>query len=93
VQEPDAVTLGGPGFPGEVLVLASHDPEQRALARAVQAKDADLRAVIEREPDVFENLLVRGIDLPEPLHGVDELRHGETLILHRLVGCHLARRS
>ena len=39
----------------KLVILARHDLEQRALARAVQAEHADLRAGQEREPDVFEN--------------------------------------
>ena len=39
------------------------------------AQHADLRAEIEREPDVLENPGVGLMDLPEALHGVDELRH------------------
>ena len=51
------------------------------LARAVEAEDADLGAGKEREPDVFENLGVGRINLPEPLHGVNELRHELTIIV------------
>jgi hypothetical protein len=36
-----------PGFAAEVLVLAGHDLEQRALAGAVETEDADFRAVVE----------------------------------------------
>ena len=39
---------------------------------------ADLRAVEKREPDVLEDDRVGRIDLAQPLHGVDELRHIET---------------
>ena len=56
-------------------VLARHDAQQRALARAVQAEHADLRAGQKRQPDVLEDDVVGRVNLPEPLHGVDELRH------------------
>ena len=62
-------------LPQHARVLAGHDPEQRALARAVQPEHSDLRAEIERQPDVLEDLRIRRMDLPEALHGVDELRH------------------
>ena len=68
------------GFADEVLLLTRHDLEQRALARAVESEDADLRARQERQPDVFENLGVGRINLPEPLHRVNELRHELTII-------------
>ena len=45
------------------------------LPDAVQAEHADLRARQEREPDVLEDDVVGRMDLPEPLHGVDELWH------------------
>ena len=40
----DGDALGGLGLALEVLVLAGHDPQQRGLARAVDADDADLDA-------------------------------------------------
>ena len=75
-QEPDADALGRPRFADELLLLPRHDPQQRALARAVEAEHADLRPGQEREPDVLEDDVVGKMDLPEPFHGVDELRHG-----------------
>jgi hypothetical protein len=44
VQDADADAFGGPGLADELLVLAGHDLEDRALPRAVEAEDADLRA-------------------------------------------------
>ncbi len=67
----------------EARVLAGHDLQQRALARAVQAEHADLRAGIERQPDVFEHFGVGRMDLPETLHGVDELRHRKRVLYIR----------
>jgi hypothetical protein len=75
VQKADRDAVGRKRFADEALVLARHDLEERALARAVQAEHADLRAGKEREPDVFENLGVGLMDLPETLHGVNELGH------------------
>ena len=57
-----------------VVVEAGHDAQQRALAGAVGAEHADLRAREERQPDVLEDDLVGRIDLPQPLHGEDVLR-------------------
>ena len=65
----------GNASPMKLVVLARHDAEQRALAGAVQAEHADLRAGEKREPDVLENFGVGRMDLPETLHGVDELGH------------------
>jgi hypothetical protein len=73
VQNPDADPFGRPGLADELLVLAGHDLEDAALAGAVQAEDADFRARQERQPDVLEDDVVGRINLPEPLHGVDEL--------------------
>ena len=72
--------VGRPRLADELLVLAGHDPQQRALARAVQAEHANLRAGQKRQPDVLEDDVVGRMDLPQPLHGVDELRHMEQLI-------------
>ena len=65
----------GNASPTKLVILARHDPEQRALAGAVQPEHADLRAGEEREPDVLENDVVGLVDLAQPLHGVDELGH------------------
>jgi hypothetical protein len=59
----------------EALILAGHDLQERALARAVEAEHADLGAVVERQPDVFEHFGVGWVNLPETFHGVDELGH------------------
>ncbi len=49
-------TVGELGFAVEFFVLPGHDPQQRALARAVAAQHADLGAGIERKPDILEHL-------------------------------------
>ena len=74
-RNPMLIPSAGNASPMKRRVLARHDAEQRALPRAVQPEHADLRAEVEREPDVLENPGVGRMDLPETLHGVDELRH------------------
>ena len=58
--------------------------QQRALAGAVQAEHADLRAEIERQPDVFEHSGVGRMHLPEALHRVDKLGHSETVSIDEI---------
>lgn len=53
------------GFALDVLVDARHDLEERGLAGAVEAEDADLGAREEREGNVLKNLTLRRDDLPE----------------------------
>jgi hypothetical protein len=55
LQVADARPLVRPRLALELLVDAGHDAQQRALARAVGAEHADLRARVEREPDVVED--------------------------------------
>ena len=48
-------------FPGEILAVKilvhpRHDPQQRALARAVASQDADLRPRIKRQPNILQHL-------------------------------------
>ncbi len=75
VQHADRNAAGGPRLAQERLVLARHDAEQRTLARPVEAEHANLRAVVEGEPDVLQHDVVRGVDLPQTFHGVDEFGH------------------
>src|SRR5438477_295504 len=59
VSPPERVsTRACPGGADEVRVRAGHDPEQRALARAVGAEHADLSPGIERQPDVAQDLFL-----------------------------------
>jgi hypothetical protein len=76
-QEADRDAVGGKRLADELGIFAGHDPEQRALARAVQTEHADLGARKKREPDVLENDGVGRMDLPEAFHRVDVL-HGYT---------------
>ena len=57
----------------ELVILACHDLQQRALARAVQPEHTNLRAGKKRQPDVLENDGVGRMNLPEPFHRVDVL--------------------
>ena len=75
-QEADGVPGRQRRFAGEIRVEAGHDPEERRLAGAVRADDADLRAVEKREPDVLKDDGVGRVNLAQPFHGVDEFRHG-----------------
>ena len=43
-QEADGEAFGELGLAVEVLIDAGHDPQQRALAGAIAAENADLRA-------------------------------------------------
>ena len=78
-QESDGDAVGGKGFAEKALVLRGHDSKERALSGPVETQDADLCAEVEREPDVVEDLDVGRMNLPETLHGVDELRHRKTI--------------
>src|SRR5262245_11900417 len=65
--------------PQKLLVDARHDAKQRALARAIPTQHADLGAEKERQIDVLENALLRGMDARDLLHGEDELCHAPAL--------------
>src|SRR5207302_99824 len=75
MEESDRQALRRERFADKLMVLARHDSEERALSGAVQAEDANLRARQKREPDVFKNLGVGRMNLPETFHGIDELGH------------------
>ena len=72
-QVADPGPLGRPGLADELLDLAGHDLQQRALAGAVQPQHADLGAGKEGEPDILQDLAVGRIDLPQVFHHVDVL--------------------
>jgi hypothetical protein len=87
-EEADAQAFGGLRFALEVLVHPRHDAQQRALARAVDAEHADLRAGQKREPEALDQLAV-GLDhLAEVLHLKDELvgHRGRLLVRPRALG-------
>ncbi len=71
-ENSDGVARRNHDFAHELLVHASHDPEERALARAVQAQDADLGAVEVGKVDVLQHRLLV-VKLAHPHHGVDDL--------------------
>jgi hypothetical protein len=79
-QEADREALPEERLAGDVVVDAGHDLEQRRLAGAVVAEHADLRALVEREPDALQELLALRGDLAQVLHGVDELRHDRVVL-------------
>src|SRR5450830_1350088 len=63
------------GFAFDFLVDASHDLEQRRLARAVQTKHADLGARKEGQGNVFEDLPLGRYDLADAVHSKYVLSH------------------
>ncbi len=72
----DADAVGRADATDEILVLQRHHAQERALARAVGADDADLGPRVERQPDVLEHLAL-AVGLGEVLDGEDVLfRHG-----------------
>jgi len=73
-QKADTRALVGPRLALEFLVDARHDAEERRLASAVRPENADLRAGVEREPDVVEDDPRGWNHLAETFHDVDELR-------------------
>jgi hypothetical protein len=76
-QEADLDPFGRASLARRRLLDSSHDAQERALARAVLAEDADLGARIEGEIDPLQDLLVGRMDLAEIDHREDVLgRHG-----------------
>ena len=74
-HEADAEAGRQPGRAVEVGLDAGHDAQQRALAGAVAADDADLGAGVEGQPDVLEDLAL-AVGFGEVLDCVDVLfRH------------------
>ena len=71
LQEADGMARGEDRLPDEIRIDAGQDPEQRALARAVQAQDADLRPVEIGEIDVLQDRFFL-VDLAHSDHGVDD---------------------
>ena len=57
----------------DVRVDAGHDAQERALARAVRAEHADLRAVQERQRDAVEHDAVGRIALHQAVQREDDL--------------------
>ena len=80
-QEADVDAGLRPRFAVELLVDAGHDPQQRGLAGAVQAEHADLGAGEEAQGDVAKDDPLRGYDLADAIHRVNELCHWEDIAL------------
>jgi len=72
-QIADLDAVGGARFAEEVVDGAGHDLQERGLAGAVQAHDADLGARQERQRDVLQDLLAPRIGLGELVHVIDVL--------------------
>ena len=70
LEQADGKAFAQAGLAVEVLVDPGHDPQQRALARAVAAQHADLGAGIKREPDIFEDFALADL-LGHARHLVD----------------------
>ena len=66
LQQPHGVALGKRDLSQMVLLHPGNDPQERALARAVEAEDPDLGAVEERQVDVLQHLPLGGMDLAHP---------------------------
>ncbi len=62
-------------FAVKLGVDASHDFQQRGLARTVETQHADLGAGEERQRDVFQDFTLRRHNFAQPMHGVDVLSH------------------
>ncbi len=78
-QVADRDPRGRPGRPDVVGLDPGHDPQERALARAVAPDHADLGPGIERQPDVLEDVLL-AVGLGEVFDGEDILgRHKVSL--------------
>ena len=71
-EEADGMAGGEDRFADEILVHAGQNPQERALSRAVQPQDADLRPVEIGEVDILQDRLFL-VDLAHSDHGVDDL--------------------
>src|SRR5690606_4845551 len=75
----DLDVLGRARLAGAVLVDAGHDLQHGRLAGAVEAEQADLGGWEERQRDVLDDLALRRHRLGHAVHGVDVLRHGDSV--------------
>jgi hypothetical protein len=75
-QEADLDARHRVGLALEVLVEAGHDLQHRGLAGTIETQHADLGAREEGQRNVLDDFALRGHDLADPVHGVDEL-HGD----------------
>ena len=74
-QEADLDARARTRLAEDVLVLAGHDLEQRALSCAVVAQHPDLRAWQEGQRDAIENDAALADDLAHVLHRENEIGH------------------
>ena len=82
-QVADPGALGDEALADEFGVEAGHDAQERRLAGAVDAENADFGVRVEGEIDVLQNLLAARPRLGQALHVVDELArgHAKSLVL------------
>ena len=74
LEHPDGRPGSQGGLAAVLLIDPGHDPQQRRLAGAVVAEDADLGARVEGQGDVVQHRFVRRVDLREAMHREDVLR-------------------
>ena len=76
----DPRAFGDKALAGKLCVDSRHDAQERRLAGAVDAENADLGVRIEGEMDIVQDLLAAGPGLCQTLHVIDELpRHGRLI--------------
>ena len=73
LQQAHGEALGQAGLAGEAVVEAGHDAQQRGLAGAVATQHADLRAGVEGEGDVLQDLAVGRVEPRDLRHREDVL--------------------
>ena len=72
-EVPDGIAASGGDLAFVFGVDTSHNFEQGGFARPVESQDADLRAVVERKRDIFDDLFA--VDgLGDAHHGINDLR-------------------
>ncbi len=85
----DGVAGGKDGLTGEVFIDAGKNTQQRTLARAVEAEDADLGAVIVRKVDILEDRLfvVKFVDSDHRVNNLGIDTHRFILPPAKKLGC------
>ncbi len=85
VANTDAIS--GPGFAVKLGVDAGHDLHQGRFTGTIAAKNADLGARQETQPDILQNLAATGIDLGQALHHINVLIRGHCVLQTNFTGC------